>query len=377
MTRKDQIGDKGGQLLVKMAKLHGLPDFVRNACVDASSDVSQIKSASFADPALREFPCHTAAATYISAMYLAEKRAEMESSKYDTISQRIDRFAKFHKIGSHINTFRHKHAEHQKEAELTDDDYAFVDESGKRYLPIRNAQEVKAAADWICSNKRQIAFSDRVKMARAVVRRSKTYGISLDNEYDLHKQAGLGFTTKDGLVNLLESRRTVARDEYKEAFDGMAKIASETPQVMLQNESMLKIAETVDTFDRKFGFIHKYGELFPAPEDSLFGTTFKQAEEAVKPLCQLTTGTIYDRNNFAKIALDEISDLFGSDIAEDVRTGYTLDVNKLAEVMESMPMDDAEVFDRLLESKGVQPEIVKDAIAHLDSNWAEQQPAYR
>ena len=106
----------------------------------------------------------------------------------------------------------------------------------------------------------------------------------------------------------------------------------------------------------------KYSLAVPRPEDTIFAASLRIAREFIKNACVLTTGSIYDRNQFSKLSVSDVASLFGSELAEAVSDGILVSPKKMAKLAHTLPRPDAEVLDRLMTQMGQQP-IRKEAQA--------------
>src|SRR5260221_14096045 len=145
----DQTGDINGQQLYRLTKLYPLPPFVKEA---SSKDVygnDELETHQFADPAHRQFPCHTAAATYISTLFFMNKKAEMDEDMSQIVEDRLDQFAFIYGMDERLRKLRQKLASDMAPKEEVDDEsFALIlDVPGsttkERHYPLRNAIEVK------------------------------------------------------------------------------------------------------------------------------------------------------------------------------------------------------------------------------------------
>ena len=154
MTVLDPITDTTQEELARFAKLHEFPGFVKKAALDTTTRPVGVGAATYADPRTQRYPCHTAAATWLSGLYFHEKQAEYHPKDRERIQQRLEHYVDFFRIRPAYEKMAADVARMQKEAELPDSSYAYVwadPDSGhkSRHLPMRSGQEVKAAAEWL------------------------------------------------------------------------------------------------------------------------------------------------------------------------------------------------------------------------------------
>jgi hypothetical protein len=329
----------------------------------------------------RQFPCHNAASTYLSALFFQEKRAELHPTPATRIEQRLNKNVEYWGIKGAVDEMRARHTEMTKNADdkLPDDDFAFVweDDAGKhRNLRIKNAMETKVAAEWLFTYRDRLPFADRNVIATKILEKAARYGAGLtvrrpedqveqDFEGFIHKQAGWGICDPAEVVAMLTNRAKLAKDAaFREGILKLAETVRTSPTAALRPEQLVKLATTVDMVDRTLNLVGRYSDTVPRPEDVIFKLSYKEAKATVNDLCALTSGTTYSKNDLAHIKLADVQSLFGSEFANDVSTGLnSVDPEKMAELAATMPRDDAELFDKLAKEAGVNPITVKAASA--------------
>lgn len=375
MTTIDHVSDTNGQELHRLSKLYDLPTFVKQADYQATMRPSRLAPTVYADPrpGKGHYPCHTAASTFLSALFFQEKSAEYTERDRAEITRRLDHYISYWKIKSAVDAMRDRHAELHKTAmdRLPDSSFAYVwvqdDGRKQRYLPLRNAIETKEASAWLFKHRDQLPYVHRHVIAGKILEKAAEYGANLgDLDSYVEKQAGRGICNPDAVVNLLTNRAAaVKKAAWKEKIAELAKTVAGKPRFALQPEMLVKLAETVDTIDRANNLTHRYGVDLERPEDVIFSLTYKEAQAGVGQAFAMTTGTIYDKTQLEKISLDEVRAMLGTDFAKEVSSGAALDPEKVAEVASTLPLADAQMFDKLMLECGVRPIQTKAASASI------------
>ncbi len=368
---RDHVADAAGEDLARYAKLYNFPDFVKRADMEQTFKPERLSVTVYADPVRRQFPCHTAASTWLSALYFTEKRAEFHPKDQAAIQARLDHYVRFWKIASPVQAMLKKHAGYVKEAEadLPDSSYAYVycdPATGRkeRHLCLRNAQEVKTAAEYIYTYRDRFSFKDRHAMAKRVLEKAARYGASLSGRREfLEKQAGMGACDPASVVRMLKDRAKFADlPALKEQLCKLAATIEGSPKQALHPDNLVSLAETVDGLDRGLRLTGKYSESVPRPEDVIFATVFSKTAEEVASLVSTTSGRAYRKEDFGKLALDDLKSLFGNALADEVRQGVDrVDIEKLAEIVPTLPRGDAVLFDQLMQEANIKPAVVKGA----------------
>lgn len=358
----DQTGDTTRADFWRYAKMYNLPDYVKSADPSDVFDTGEeMPSTSFADPRKRLFNCSSKSATWVSYLYFLEKNAEIHPKIAEWIQERLDRFTDAWGIRPDIDALQEKNAALNKEA-LRDSDYMYVwaDEDGAKFreYPIRNGLEVKTATAWFNEHRDHFTYSDRRTMATKLLEKANEFGTGLgDDESEmLEKQAGRG--TYDPKVASVHIRQRGALAPNQDLRDGMAKMAEtiqKNPQLAMDPGAIESMCHSLDTFDRLVKLAGNYTDRVPRPEDIFCGAAYKTARAAVDKACTLITGTVYNRQEFSKLALSDVRDAFGSNVAEAIAHGIMVDPEKFAELAETLPRPDAQMLDRIMYSIGAEP----------------------
>ncbi len=111
MSVLDQRLDLNGQDIYRIVTFYGCPDFVKQASSTQVCGEPDMPIHQFAEPTRRLYPCHTAAATWLSTAFFSEKRAEFSPGMAEQIQSRLRNAAQYFKIGSSIDDLELKVAE--------------------------------------------------------------------------------------------------------------------------------------------------------------------------------------------------------------------------------------------------------------------------
>lgn len=359
----EQSTDVSGQELFRLNAMYGLPDYVKEASAEQCLGGPQTPANAYADHRQpRQFPCHTKAATLVSWVSFLEKRSSMPSKLARNVEDRLRQLGAYHELTAEFARYQDKHAELYQHCEsvLPDSAFAIVrtqeDGSKERHYPLRNTQEVKAAADWFLQYRNHFEFNDRLTIADKILEKAAAFGASLgDCELDLHRQAGRGWCLPKEAAALLRSRAqyTRAAPEVRAQLCKLAESLEGQPEWLLDGRNLADLARLVDDYDRQAKV--KYSELLRRPEDVLFQVTHKEASDLRETLCSTTTGSVYNREQFSKLSLAAVRDLFGADLASEVSDGLGVDGEKFATVASTFPRPDAQALDLLMSDIGQGP----------------------
>lgn len=369
----DHVADVNGKELHRLSRLYEFPEFVKQANFEQVMRKAARTVTVYADPIRKQFPCDSAADTYLSALYFTEKRAEFHPKEATRIQARLDHYVRYWRIEPAVSRMLTKNAEYRKEkdAELPDSAYAYVhvgDDGRKtRHLRMINAKEVQAAAEYLETWRDRFVFKDRHAMAKRILEKVAKYGAAVKNREFLEKQAGMGVCDPDRVVAMLQDRARLAKlPALKERLIKTAESVQSQPRVALTPDSLVELTHLVDTVDRHLGLYGRYTDGVPRPEDVIFSATFSKAASEVAESCALTTGKVYKKADFAKVSLDAVESLFGTEFAAEVKRGLGgVDPEKMAELAATLPFPDAQLLDHLMAESGLAPQLQKAASARV------------
>lgn len=364
----DPASDKNRTELTKYSQRYDFPQFVKSADLDSTMDPGEIAVTAYADPVNKKYACHSAAATWLSSVYFHEKSAEYHPKQQSKICERLERFADYFGIRPAYNAVAKRANDLRQNDQMPDSSYAYVwqskDGHKERYYPMTSALQVKVAAEWLYENQDKIPFADRNVIGTRIYEKAAHYGAGIGEALTdfIEKQAGRGIPDPPELYTMLERRSKLAKKaEHREAIIKLADTVRNTPRVALQPNELVKLATTVDLIDYAIGLKGKYTDLLPRPEDVIFKVTYTKAASDHGKLCTLQTGSVYDKSQLAKLAREDVVDLFGNDFANEVCTGFEIDPEKIAEVANTLPRPDAELLEHLLAEAGQRPQLAKSA----------------
>ena len=367
----DQTADTSLRDLHRYSKLYSLPEYVKKASHSKICNTDGLASTVFADVRYRQFPCHTKAATWLSYLYFLEKRADMHEKIAGWIEQRLDQYTEYWGLRGDVDQLRTKHADLHAKDPLPDSSFMLVwaSDNGQkqRQYPITGPASLKQAAEWFAEHRYHFPFEDRLTMANKLVEKAAEYGCGFQGDLDelIEKQAGRGCYRPSSAATHIRNRVKSAVKVPENIRERMLKLADaveNAPGLASDPTHCRMLARTIDDFDQVNHMMGKYSALMPSPEDVAFSALWKVARAFVDTGCALVTGSIYDRHDFSKLALGDVRDAFGDEIAQAVSDGIMIDCEKMAEIAATLPRADAQLFDRMLSDNGISP-VVKQAAA--------------
>lgn len=358
----DHTQDLSGADQHRLINLFPPPDFVKQAAHEQLyGDPEKLAPHVYAYESQRTYPCHTKAATWMSALFFADKRDTLPPAVVPQIADRILKTAAYWKIQPGVEELWEKVAAAKKsgEADLRDDQFALVWEHAgrrERHYPVRTPAEVKLASEWFGKYHNDFVFADKHKIASKILAKADEFQAPVENQELLHKCAGYGYCSKQDTANAWVKRADLAHrqhPQYAIEARNMAEVVRTATLDARDHSRRVKMAELLDQFDRQTNLHRLYDDGgLERPEDICFSITEKVASDFANSHVQTTTGAVYEKSALAALDLDTVRSWFGDDIAEACGP-LELDVEKLASIIPTLPRPDAQAFERMATSAGV------------------------
>lgn len=373
----DQTQDVSGRETHRLTALYTPPDFVKSAGHDRLNGAGDMQRHLYADPRNKLYPCHTAPATWMSALWLAEKQANYTEAAAKTIRHNIHKAANFFGISGLVTELEEKVAANGVVdlSRLPDDAFAVVwaNESGAvdRHYPLRNSTEVKFAAHWFKQYRDAFSFQDRHTIANKILTKAAEFNADTSAaEGTLELAAGMGACAAKVASDMLRQRAQLLQRTHADLAGELTKLASTidaNPEYGRGESTRLKLAALVDSVDRDAHLSRLYdaGGL-PRPEEVLFAITEKVANDFMSAHVETTTGNVYALEDLEKIAVDDARNWLGDEFADAVSVGGVyMDRDKLAAIVPTLDRGMAATFDRLVADKGLEPAVKSAATDNL------------
>lgn len=352
----DQQGDKLGTVRHELEVRNLLPEYVKSASDD---ELLGDSTAAFADQATSEFPIHTKAATVLSSLYFRRNVGAMSPSRVSRIAPKLAAAVRFweaeHDLIPALDAWQAATA--PADQPIVPADCLYISDAGIPRCPLRNEGEVKAAAEWLNTYRNRLEVVDTAEMAVKVMNKAAALSVTLDASHQegLQKMAGYGLATEKCVAAAIAVRIPFCNTAVQEK---LASIASTMAQDLLDSDTRLEIAATLESIDRATGLSNRWGNDIAHPTDALFPVTVKAASDFADSTVRLITGTVYDLDAASRLPSSCIADALGDDIAMDLALpGRRLDRAKLAEMLPTLPRPDAVRFERAAASEGVTPRV--------------------
>lgn len=331
----------------------------------------------YAEPLGKLYPCHTAAATWLSALHFADKSAQFDEKTAAAIQTRIHDAARYFGILGQVSAAEEKIAAAGAYDlnQLPDTDFAIVwvgdNGSKERHWPLRNASEVKFAAAHFTQYRDDFVFSDRHVIATRILEKAAEYQADIaDHVHTLSLSAGNGACAAKVAADMLKHRAGLIRRQDAGAAAELLKLAAAVeanPDVARTQETRLKLAAAVDELDRDCRLYRLYDDGgLERPEEVLFAVTEKAARDFMSENVETVTGNVYALSDLEKLAIEDVRNWLGDEFADAVTAGGVfMDREKLAAIVPTLDRGMAGTLDRLMQEKKVAAVVQTKAAASL------------
>lgn len=378
----DHTQDLSGTETHRLTQLYPAPDFVKTASHDQlNGDPEKLAISTYADPAHRRFPCHTKAATWMSALFFGENRRQLTPIFVEAAEARLRKSASYWGILPVVETLWQKMAGDTQAGvlNLPDEHFALVwtaDGEKHRNYPLRNRFEVKSASEWFGKFHDDFVFVDKHQIATKLIKRANELNAVLESQEIINRCAGHGYCPAELAAQAWEKRAQLCNQYSPDYAEQARQVAGSIRMTAFEARDQglrIKMAGLMDQFDRqtKLTKLYDTGGL-ERPEEILFQITEKVASEFLTEHVQTTTGAIYEKTALEKLSLEQIQSWMGSEFAEAVSSGGVfVDMDKLAAVVPTLPRDEAMAFERMTQDQSIAP-LAKEAASAVGMDDAER-----
>jgi len=359
----DHTQDLNGTNQHRLTQLYTPPEFVKQASHEQlCGGEESLPPHLFGSVSRRVYPCHTKAATWMSALFFGDVQSQLPPSEVAGIKSRLIKSATHWNIQPDVEALWEKMAADAATGmlKLADDDFALVwqgdNDSKERHYPLRNAVEVKMASHWFGQYHDQFQFDDKHVMAKKILAKAASFGAMVENQELLDQCAGYGYCAAAEAAAAWEKRAGLTRQRHADHAAHAAGVAASLRSCTFEARDQgvrVKMAGLMDQFDRQTGLDKLYDDGgLERPEQVLFRITEKVASEFLANHVQTTTGAVYEKMALASLDIGHIRKWLGDDFADEVG-GVMLDTTKLAEIVPTLPRPEAEMFERMTAAAGI------------------------
>lgn len=322
MSVIDQYNDPAFGILYKqLSQMPALEAFVKTASVD-TSEAASLPDTAFAWPSERKFPVHTPAHAALSYAYFKAASEYMPPSVEADIKTALEVFG----IKDEVFQFTKTAA-----VELREEDYLIPD---LKLLPVKTAAEVISAQNRLVESMSKLDLEHRATACANLVKKASEHSVSLHPE--IRKLAGFVVSSTQETRRWLEARANRLPDSeklYKEAYTKLAEGLERQAPESKDREGLLKLASTIANLDEKSGLDKHYDRKLPDALRTVFNTE-KQSSAMVD-----LGGTMVALSKIAALPASFWDDLGGSELSDEIAPGGVTSPEKVATVVDTLPLD--------------------------------------
>lgn len=378
----DPLHDRLGSVYHRIRQQYTVPEFVKKSNA-SEMFLTEIPKRCMADPHRGLYPCHTKAATWLSAAYFVDRFEEHSDVDRQQIADRLEKFAAWFGIQDSLQTLIDEKAQKLSKAAATrsipDDFYALEipqEDGAVKYAgAMTTPSDIQAAEKWLFENRPQLTFPQRNRIAHRILKRASVLGVAPSDR--LQRVAGMGVNNSANIAQHLKMRSDLARRSNSVAAGALEKQASalrDHPADM-SRDCCYRLAQALDEFDKH---AHLEGPLLrgeiPYPEDVVYRHTLSEFQKAAEEHVSLPTGEVYALSDLTRLERQPFEDQFGTELAEALFLGIRMSAEKSASVLPTLPRPLSEMFCKYCSDQGIQPamrERQAEALRIPDEYWAQ------
>lgn len=322
MSVVDQFSDPAFGVLYRLTgQMPNLEAFVKEASIE-SREAAELPATAFAWADERRYPVHTAEHAALSYAYLKTASEYVPPEVETRIKEALEVW------GVPAETFASSEV---KLAADTDEDFLLPD---LRLLRVKSASDVTRAQNQLVGEIQKLDLEHRATACANLVKKAQEFEVELHPE--VQKLAGFVVSSTRDLRDWLEARSVATPPSQltiKQAYQELADEAARLPIMSKDRPTLLKLANTIATLDEKSGLDRHYDRSLPDALRTVFNTT-KQAAAMVD-----LEGRLVPAERLAMLPASFWEDLGGQELADEVAPGGVVDPNRLATVVETLPLD--------------------------------------
>lgn len=324
---------------------YNLPTYVKKATwEEITAADGNIPDHLFADDKFRLYPCHTAAATLISAAQFNEDKDKYNKERKEYIETRLKKHAQELGVLPDVEDVLEYKPEQNHAYALEHD--------GRRLFPIRNALEIKKLAEYLVKNYRDIPQEYREIAARNALKEADNKNYALGQARTiLEKLACDGIVNKSKLLDILQatfkktSPTTAASNPVHEAIGSLMAAVADIPAT---NQRLLREAVKIAS------------DLVPAvmtlqqPLELDVVYTVSELKKEAEDVIRLSTGSYYKKADILTIPSHVLKERFDN-YDTPIEINGVISHEMLFKAAQALDEDAAENFEETLHQYDVYP----------------------
>lgn len=328
-TLTDYFGDASYKGFMKIASEVELPDFVKEASIDAS-ELNAYGPDAFGDPAARRYPLNNRANTWVSREFFARDKDSYDPGRAAIIESRIQKAAELWELDTPKRRVKPETPSHVVEARHGDEKVFEVE--------LTKPAHFKEAAENLMASKSKMTYDMRRSFARNLLATPDEFKCELPGEVSeyLEKAAGFGMATKASLTSGIMGRVVHVYRTRPDLSEGLVKMAHEVKSMDYTPTTLSKVAGMLDLVDRALDLHRYYDHGHATPEETVFAITEKTASDFTSEALRLSTGNVISKTALLnkRAIVDEFFENYMGEVPYDSDS-------EMVEVVTSLPRNDA------------------------------------
>ena len=355
---KDQVDDINNSELMQLNHDLPLPEFVKQASVVSSEDISSMDSSNFADVRNKKFPICSKADTWLSAAYF-QKRAADNADDAAVGARLRDACSLWGVDWDSVSPMQYKQASEVEPAGVV----RYEDEDGTclhKTAYYSGGDLAKIASD-LLDNPGKYNYAIRKSVSRQLLAKRASFSPSSATISSLQKSAGYGTGTLESCLHAI-SVRTAAlpktnHDSVREGLQAFQKEACEQSKGgYLSPEFLDKTASVLDHLDNTYGFSSRhYGKSMDYPERELFGLSLSEVDGYNKGLVKMANGrTLLG----GRLGYRDMADFLSAAFGKEAKTK-----EQVKDQMEKLSSTQADLLCRYVDKVAMEEQVLADPTA--------------
>lgn len=338
--RQDFTTDKTAAIFDYADKAGLIPDFVKQSSFVSAEEVADMPDRIFADQNARLYPCHTKAATLVSAVYAAANQDDTYGVR-EEIEKRAATFDITEEVKSvfdHFDSTMDKSASVDQVEETVMQKFAHtatINGTEHNFYDISTRADVLLAIDHIDADYKHGYIEPTImrKVASAVAEQANNFGVGDRLTYEIAKYASKRLPDIDAAQSLMSLRVSQVEDmtPYEACLDKFASALAECESFEQTQEIVDQTAADIYAIDKKAGV--KYSMVQPDPYEILLsGPTLEQMQKFASEHVYVQ-GVAVPTVDFVNMTDDRVDTYFSKSSAAIIKEAkHLLDSNSTAEL---------------------------------------------
>lgn len=338
----DYMTDNSPAIILHALRQDCVPDYITGESLPALEEVQGLAKVAFANTEKRLYPCHTKAATWLSAAYLAGSGTDDEDVKAFIQKQAslFDIENDVEEIGkSYLPAILEKSACNETQEirhAIRLNTGTLEDPCEQDFYPVTGVTELSKSASQATEDYRRgaLPYPLFLDVAQEIKKEAKAQ----DCEYVLTREINtVGEDRMPDFVNALYAMQVGKREQYLEKYSSVINEAAEAADNMESPEDIIKLAKDVASelwyMDRENGV--SYSSCVLNPYEAIFtGPTLKDFEKAATTHF-LLSGVFIPTEELVHASAETIDTVFGEKTASAIKEAQELCSGELSLVKTS------------------------------------------